>query len=107
MQKEDKISTPDKIIAVANSIQEAPSKDLRSQLIFFINELINEDFNALVQLLYRIDVNEKKLKELLKRNENSDAALIIADLIISRQLQKIESKKQFTQQEKTGEDDGW
>jgi hypothetical protein len=107
MQKENKISIPDKIIAVTNSIQEGPSKDLRSQLVSFINELISKDFNALVQLLYRIDVNEKKLKELLKQNENTDAALIIADLIISRQLQKIKSKKQFNQKEKTDEDDSW
>jgi hypothetical protein len=107
MQKENKISIPDKIIAVTNSIQEVPSKDLRNQLICCINELINKDFNALVQLLYRIDVNEKKLRELLKQNENTDAALIIADLIISRQLQKIESKRQFNQREKTDEDDSW
>ena len=107
MQEENKISIPDKIIAVTNSIQEVPSKDLRNQLISFINELINKDFNALVQLLYRIDINEKKLKELLKQNENTDAALIIADLIISRQLQKIESKRQFNQREKTDEDDSW
>jgi len=107
MQEENKISIPDKIIAVANSIQVTPSKDLRNQLISFINELINKDFNALVQLLYRIDINEKKLKELLKQNENTDAALIIADLIISRQLQKIETKKQFNQREKTDEHDSW
>ena len=107
MQKENKISIPDKIIAVTNSIQVTPSNDLRNQLISFINELINIDFNALVQLLYRIDVDEKKLKELLKQNENTDAALIIADLIISRQLQKIETKKQFNQREKTDEHDSW
>ena len=107
MQEENKISIPDKIIAVANSIQVTPSNDLRNQLISFINDLINEDFHALVQLLYRIDVNEKKLKELLKQNENADVALIIADLIISRQLQKIETKKQFNQREKTDEHDSW
>jgi len=107
MDKENKISIPDKIIVLTNSIQEVPSNDLRNQLISFINDLINEDFNALVQLLYRVDVNEKKLKELLKQNENADAAVIIADLIISRQLQKIESKKQFNQTKKTDADDSW
>lgn len=107
MEEENKRSIPDKIIVLTNSIQEVPSKDLRNQLISFINDLINEDFNALVQLLYRVDVNEKKLKELLKQNENADAAVIIADLIISRQLQKIESKKQFSQRKKTDAEDSW
>ena len=107
MEEENKRSIPDKIIVLTNSIQEVPSNGLRSQLISFINDLINNDFNALVQLLYRVDVNEKKLKELLKQNENADAGVIIADLIISRQLQKIESKKQFSQRKKTDAEDSW
>ncbi|KAA9041654.1 hypothetical protein FW778_06430 [Ginsengibacter hankyongi] len=107
MDKENRISTPDKIIVLTNSIREVPSNDLRNQLISFINDLINEDFNALVQLLYRVDVNEKKLKELLKENENADAPVIIADLIITRQLQKIESKKQFSQRKKSDAEDSW
>ena len=107
MQKENKISIPDKIITLTNSIQRKPSEEIVSQLISFINDLINKDFNALVQLLYRIDIDEKKLKDLLKQNKNADAALIIAELIITRQLQKIKSKKQFNQKEKTDEDDSW
>jgi len=58
MEEENKRSIPDKIIVLTNSIQEVPSNGLRSQLISFINDLINNDFNALVQLLYRVDVNE-------------------------------------------------
>jgi len=107
MQKENKISIPDKIITLTNSIQRKPSEEIVSQLISFINDLINKDFNALVQLLYRIDIDEKKLKDLLKQNKNADAALIIAELIITRQLQKIKSKKQFNQKEKTDGDDSW
>ena len=101
------MSVPDEIIAITNSIEQLPPDDVRGKLISFINELINKDFNALVQLLYRVDVNEKKLKELLKQNENADAAVIIADLIISRQLQKIESKKQFSQRKKSDAEDSW
>lgn len=101
------MSVYDEIIEITNSVQQLPSEDIRVKLVSFINDLITEDFNALVQLLYRIDVNEKKLKELLTQNENADAAVIIADLIIRRQLQKIESKKQFSQRKKTNEEDTW
>ena len=107
MNKENQLSISDKIINITNSIQQKPSEEIISQLISFINDLINKDFNALIQLLYRIDVNEKKLKDLLKQNENADAALIITELIISRQLQKTESKKQFDQKAKTDGDDSW
>lgn len=101
------MSVSDEIISITNSIEQIPSEDVRSKLVSFINNLISKDFNALVQLLYRVDVNEKRLKELLKQNENIDAAVIITDLIISRQLQKIESKKQFSQTKKTNREDSW
>jgi len=50
-----------------------------------------------VSILYRIDVNERKLKFLLQENVGEDAAVIIADLIIERQLQKIKSREAFRQ----------
>ena len=46
----------------------------------------------------RIDVNEKKIRFSLEENLHKDAAAVIADLIIERQFQKMESRKKFTQQ---------
>jgi hypothetical protein len=60
-----------------------------------LNILIRDDFNGLVGLLYRIDINEGRLRELLRLNKGTDAGKIIARLIIDRQLQKIESRKTF------------
>jgi hypothetical protein len=59
-----------------------------------INDLIDRDFNKLVNLLYRIDVNESKLRQMLNENAH-DAGRIIAGLIIERQLQKIASRESF------------
>ena len=55
-----------------------------SDLIAFINECIQNDFNKLVQLLYRIDVSEAKLKSILQLNPNEDAAKLIATVIVER-----------------------
>lgn len=55
-----------------------------SDLIAYINDCINHDFNKLVQLLYRIDVSEQKLKTILQSNPNEDAARLIAAVIIER-----------------------
>lgn len=55
-----------------------------SDLIIYINECIQHDFNKLVQLLYRIDVSEEKLKYILQLNPNEDAAKLIAAVIIER-----------------------
>src|SRR5258706_9623938 len=66
-------------------------------LVAGINELIQHDFQRLVAILYRLDVSEEKLKQLLKENRMTDAGDIITDLIIERQMQKIKSRQQFNQ----------
>ncbi len=73
--------------------------ELRIQLSNYINQLIQTDFQKLIFCLYRIDVSEIKLKQLLQQQPNEDAGKIIAALIIERQLQKIKSRQQFSQQD--------
>ncbi len=67
----------------------------REKLAAYISELIDQDFEKLVLLLYRLDVNEKKLKGLLA-TANTNSAVLIADQILERQLQKIQTRKQFS-----------
>ena len=55
-----------------------------NDLIVYINDCINHDFNKLVQLLYRIDVSEQKLKTILQSHPNEDAAGLIAAVIVER-----------------------
>lgn len=69
--------------------------ELQQELTIFINDLIQNDFQRLVTILYKIDVDENRLKRILKEKEGKDAAVIIAELIIERELQKIETRKQF------------
>ncbi len=70
-------------------------QDAENFLADKMNELIRNDFNHLIQVLYRIDVNEAKLKQVLKDNPNEDAGKIIARLIIERQQQKLISRNNF------------
>ena len=63
-------------------------------LIQRIEELIHRDFEKLKWILYRIDVSEKKLNDALQNSE-ADAATVMADLIIQRQIEKAESRKKF------------
>lgn len=107
MPPDQQISVTDKIIAATNTLADQAPAEMREQLISLVNELINTDFNSLVQLLYRIDVDEKKLRNLLEANVNVNAASIIADVIIKRQLQKIAIEKQFESREKPAPGDSW
>ena len=68
---------------------------LQEKLSAFINDLILNNFERLIAILYKADVDEIKLKRILKENAGKDAAEIIASLIIERELQKIETRKKF------------
>jgi hypothetical protein len=82
--------------------------ELREQLSVHIEKLIQTDFNRLLSILYRIDVNENKLRNILKENPGSNASIIIADCIIERQLQKIKSRKEQTPRDNNiDEKDSW
>jgi len=87
--------------------QSLKNKLLFDQLSAQVNELINNDFERLISLLYRIDVSEKKLKTLLKENISADSAKIIATLIIDRQIQKIRSRQQNSPGNDFDENERW
>lgn len=57
-----------------------------------ITHLIDTNFEKLLWILYRIDVNEAKLKKVLKENSPADAPDIIAQMIIERERQKEQFK---------------
>ena len=78
-----------------NLTEDISRNELQEKLTAFINELILNDFQRLITILYRVDVDEKKLKRILKENIGTDAGEIIANLIIEREIQKIETRKQF------------
>ncbi len=67
----------------------------KEKLIRFINDLIQNDFQKLIAILYKVDVDESKLKKLLREGIGKDTADIIATQIIEREIQKIEIRKQF------------
>ena len=83
-------------------------EEVESALAEKLNNLIRDDFNGLVQLLYRIDVEEPRLRYLLQQHKGEDAGKIIARLIIDRLLKKIETRRQYAADKKDiPEDEKW
>lgn len=80
--------------------------ELFKQLSAYINHLIQTDFQRLVYLLYRIDVSEARLKNILEHSDR-DAGTIISELIIERQEQKIESRKKFSPKRSDNSEEEW
>jgi hypothetical protein len=60
-----------------------------------LKDLLDHNFNLLVNTLYRIDVKEEKLNELFGSKNRANIPEALADLIIERQLQKIHFRKKY------------
>jgi len=57
--------------------------------------LLDEKFDLLVNILYRIDINEKKLSALFSAENRDFIPGELAELIVERQLQKIKLRKLY------------
>ncbi|MCO6357823.1 hypothetical protein [Roseivirga pacifica] len=60
-----------------------------------VEDLMERDFNALINVLYRIDVSEQKLKAALAITNDNPAA-IITKMILERELQKVATRKKYS-----------
>ena len=78
-----------------------PSKDIdtleefRKYLTSKLKHLLEEKFELLVNVLYKIDVSEEKLSELFSAENKDYIPASLADLIIERQLQKVKLRKLY------------
>jgi hypothetical protein len=70
-------------------------EEFRKYLTDKLRLLLDEKFDMLVNILYRIDINEKKLSELFSGQNRDFIPASLADLIIERQLLKIKLRKLY------------
>lgn len=80
---------------------------LVQELSGIINDLINNDFNQLIQILYRVDVSENKLKKLLSEHNGQEASNIIANLLIDRQMEKYHNKMKEPPSSPISDEEKW
>lgn len=57
-----------------------------------IKEMIESNFEKLQNILYRIDLDQRKVHELYIANTNGDFPHLLAKLIIERQLEKVKTR---------------
>lgn len=70
--------------------------EIKRVLAFEIKQNEKRSTFNLQQLLYRIDINEKRLSKELKTQAKEDYLMVISELIIKRILQKIVIKKYYS-----------
>ena len=69
---------------------------LREAMIDAFAYLVDNDFPKLIQIIYKADVDQYKLKELLETTEGKSSAEVIADAYIARQKAKIETWAKYS-----------
>jgi len=68
---------------------------LRQELDVIIAELVNNEFDSFLNLLYRVDLSEHKITELSKENQEIYITSI-SYLILKREWQKVWFKKNYS-----------
>jgi|SRR5215204_2563881 len=92
---------------VTEQLSESDHEALLCELEGGIERMIAQRFDALVQILYRMDIDETRLRTLLSSPGETPAARIIAHLLIERQLQKLRTRQQFKPDPGIAEEDAW
>jgi hypothetical protein len=80
---------------------------IKNELSAYLNYLLVNDFSALVQILYRVDVSEQKIKMVLKENKEADAGDLLSELLIQRQTEKGSLRQSFPPLEDLSDEEGW
>ena len=69
---------------------------LHAYLTMAISELLDKDFNKLLNALYRIDIDEIKVARIINLEDTDNIAPSLAELVIKRELQKVETRKKYS-----------
>ena len=69
---------------------------IREKMIHAFGWLMDNDISRMMNILYRADVDEERLKSLLLGRSQLPSAEVIADEYIRRQKQKVETWKKYS-----------
>ena len=69
---------------------------IREKMVYAFSWLLDNDISKMMNILYRADVDEDKIKSLLVSRSELPSAEVIADEYISRQQQKVETRKKYS-----------
>jgi len=81
-------------------------EELKLFLSGYISHLISNNPDKLVSILSRVDVSEKMLKANLQ-NQEENASVIMAQMIIERQLEKIKKRERYRSNDDISENEKW
>lgn len=75
-------------------------EDVKRVLAERILFLLEKNVENLVQIIYRIDLNQEKVDNIFSTESKSDIADKLSDAIIERQLKKVQTRMKYKNEEK-------
>jgi hypothetical protein len=76
-------------------ILHASQEELEAKLHVIVQQLLNRDFERLLQICYRIDLGEQKLKHILYETPPEEMSLQLTKALIERQKIKVEMRRRY------------
>lgn len=70
--------------------------DLRHKLEKIVAYLLDNDFERLLNAMYRLDIDEEKFKKAVSGTDGKNISREIAELIVSREIQKLKTRIKYS-----------
>ncbi len=70
-------------------------EEFRKYLTARMKEMLDNNYDLLINTLYRIDISEKKLSQLFSSKNKESIPEKLTELIIERQIEKINFRKRY------------
>ncbi|WP_373522435.1 hypothetical protein [Aquiflexum sp.] len=78
----ERLSTEDELVAL---------------MIPIIHQMLNRNFEKLLQICYRVDLGENKLQQILHESDPEMMAFDLAKALVERQMLKIKIKRRYSE----------
>lgn len=79
---------------ISNQLETSPIEEAMQQTKSLIESLVEGHSTHLFQLLYRVDINQEKIRALFN-GETNDACSELTKLILQREYQKVVLRRSF------------
>ncbi len=70
---------------------------LKERLRVILSNMLDNDFQGLLNAMYRLDIDEAKFKQVITGQEGSDISGILARMIIDREMEKVKTRIRYSQ----------
>ena len=67
-----------------------------AMLMARIREMLTDDFDRLLAILYRVDVSEERAREAMQQSDLDGVAYELADLVLERHVEKLRARRRGT-----------